>query len=215
MSEKTLNLTIEFRSSTGTTGSNALRAAGKLPAVIYGHGAKPQPIAVDARQFAELWNRGARSSLVTLVLDGKASDTALVREVQRDPVSSRIVHIDLQRVSVHESIHARLPVVTVGVARGVRDSGGVMDVITHELEVSGPADELPDQLTIDVSNMGIHDHVLAGSIALPASVKMITPADALVVSIEASKTARQVEEAAFVTSEQPEPEVIGQKKEAE
>lgn len=215
MSDKTLQLTIEHRTKTGRSVAHALRHAGKLPAVIYGHGAQAQPISVDERQFSEVWLRGARSSLVTLVLNGKASDTALVREVQRDPVSQRIVHIDLQRVSEHESIHARLSVVTVGTAIGVRDFGGVMDVITHELEVSGPANELPEQLSIDVSNLGINEHIIASQIALPSGVKMITPKDTLVILIEASKTARQVEESAFVASEQPVPEVIGQKKEAE
>lgn len=215
MSTKDLRLAIEHREKSGTTGAHALRAAGLLPAVLYGHGAPPQSIAFDAKMFDELLHRGGRNGIFTLTTAGQKSETALVRDVQRNPVTRKIIHVDLQRVGEHESVRAKLPIVTVGVARGVRDSGGVMDVIAHEVEIEGPADQLPERLEVDVTALGIHEHVNAADIVLPDGFTMVTPADTTVVAIEASRTAQQVEEATIAPAEQLQPEVIGQKPEVE
>src|SRR6185437_16812929 len=127
MPAKELKLPIEPRVKVGTTGSNALRHAGKIPAVVYGHGAAPEHVAIDAHAFEELLHRGGRNAIVTLTGAAKRGETALVRVVQYHPISRRVIHADLQRVSADETIAARLPVVTVGVARGIREAGGVMD----------------------------------------------------------------------------------------
>ncbi|HTX59235.1 MAG TPA: 50S ribosomal protein L25 [Verrucomicrobiae bacterium] len=214
MSTKELTLAIEPRSKTGTTGSNALRAAGKIPAVIYGHGTAPEHVALDAHAFEDLLHHGGRTSLVTLTGGAGKSETALVREVQIHPVTRRVIHADLLRVSANEAVHAKLPVVTVGVASGVKDHGGVMDVIVHELEVAGPANRLPDHLEANVVSLGLHGHLTAGDIPLPDGFKMLTPADTIVVSIESSRTERDLEEAALGPVEQAEPEIVGAATEA-
>lgn len=212
-----LNLTIERRDGVGTTQARALRRDGKIPGILYGHGSDPQAIAFTRRALDEIMHRGARTSLITLTMDGKRVDTALLREVQIDPVSRRIVHVDLQRVSADETVHAKLPVVTVGTPEGVRSFGGVMDVVLHELEVEGPANKLPDSLEIDVAELGIHQHVTAGEVQLPPDFKMATPADTIVVSVEPSKTERLLEEAEAVgaVAEQAEPEIVGKPPEEE
>ncbi len=210
MPAKELKLSIESRAKTGTTGSHALRRAGKIPVVLYGHGAAPEHGAVDAHDFAELLHHGGRNAIITLSGGAKRGETALVRAVQYHPVSRSVLHADLQRVSARESITATLPVVTAGVARGIRDSGGVMDVVTHQLEIEGPAGSIPENIEIDVSELDLHDHVTAGDVALPDGFKMVTPADAIVVSIEPSRTERELEEAAAGPAEASEPQVIGE-----
>jgi large subunit ribosomal protein L25 len=206
---KEFNLPVEQRSKLGTTGAHALRAAGKVPAVLYGHGVTPEHLAVDAHAFEELIHRAGRNAIITLTDGSRKRQTALVREIQIHPVSRRIVHADLQRVSADEAIAARLAIVTVGVAEGVRNAGAVMDVITHELEVEGPASRIPEHLEVDVTPLGIHDHVAAGEIALPAGFKLLTPPETIVVAIEPSRTAKELEEAAAPAEEAPQPEVIG------
>jgi large subunit ribosomal protein L25 len=203
------NLSVEKRVKPGTTGSNALRRHGKIPAVLYGHGSQPESIAIDAKAFAELLHHGARNAIVTLKPDGGPNETALVRTIQFHPVSHRILHADFQRVSANEAIVATLDVVTAGVAPGVKDSGGVMDVVMHQLEIQGPASKIPEHLEADVSKLGLYEHVTAGDIKLPEGFTMITPADTIVVSVEASRTERQVEEAATGPTAAAEPQVIG------
>lgn len=206
-----LNLSIERRDGVGTTHARALRKDGKIPGILYGHGSNPQAVAFQRRAFDDILHQGARTSLITLTMDGKRVDTALLREVQIDPISRRTVHVDLQRVSADETVHAKLPVATVGTPEGVRSFGGVMDVVLHELEVEGPANKLPDRIEINVAELGIHQHVTAAEIQLPEGFKMITPPDTTVVSVEPSKTERMLEEAAAVGAvvEQAEPEIVG------
>jgi large subunit ribosomal protein L25 len=214
MATKDLTLAVEPRSNTGTTGSQAVRAHGKIPAVIYGHGTAPEHVAVDAHLFEDLLHKGGRTGMITLVGGAGKSETALVREVQRHPVSHRVLHADLQRVSADETVHAERPIVTVGVARGVKDSGGVMDVITHMLDIEGPANRLPEHLEVDVTNLDLHENITAGDVKLPAGFKLLTPPDTTVVAIESSRTERDVEDAATGPIEAAEPEVIGAKDEA-
>ncbi len=209
MANKELKLSVEPRTKVGTTGSNALRHAGKIPAVIYGHGTPPEHLAIDAHAFEDLLHRGGRNAIVTLTGGTKRDETALVRVVQYHPLSRRVIHADLQRVSADETIASKLAVVTVGVPRGIRELGGVMDVVTHELEIEGPANRIPENLEIDVTELGLHEHVTAGDVALPDGFKMLTPADTTVVSIEPSRTERELEEAAGGPTEAAEPEVIG------
>ncbi len=209
MATKDFNLAVERRQKLGTTGSQALRAAGKVPAVLYGHGVVAEHIAVDAHAFEELIHRAGRNAIITLTEGARKGQTAFVREIQRHPVSRRVIHADLQRVSADETIEARLPIVTVGIAEGVRNAGAVMDVITHELEVSGPASRIPEHLEVDVTELGIHDHITAGEIALPPDFQLVTAPETLVVAIEASRTAREFEEAAAPAEEAAEPQVIG------
>jgi large subunit ribosomal protein L25 len=206
---KDFQLVVEQRAKLGTTGAQALRAAGKLPAVLYGHGVVPEHLAVDAHAFEELVHRAGRNAIITLTDGGRKRQTALVREIQRHPVSRRAVHADLQRVSADETIDARLAIVTVGVAVGVRNAGAVMDVITHELEVAGPANKIPEHLEVDVTPLGIHEHITAGQITLPPGFRLLTAPESIVVAIEPSRTARELEEAAAPVEEVAEPEVIG------
>jgi large subunit ribosomal protein L25 len=210
MAKKDLQLTVAPRERLGTTGAHALRAQGKIPAVVYGHGNVPEHVVVDAHAFEELIHHGGRNAIVTLTDGGRKRQTALVRQIQRHPVSRRIIHADLQRVSADESIDTRLTIVTVGVAEGVRSFGAVMDVIVHELEVEGPANRIPEHLEVDVTALGVHEHLSAADVPLPAGFKLLTPPETVVVSIEPSRTARELEEAAPGAAEEAaQPEVIG------
>ncbi len=201
---------MEQRSRIGTSGARSLRGAGKIPLVLYGHGSVPESLAADGRAFEELLQRGGRSGMITLTDDGKTKDTALVRAIQRDPVSHRIIHADLLRVSAHESVRTRVRVVPVGTARGVRDFGGVMDVLVHEIEIEGPVESLPSQLDVDVHELGIHEHVVASDIRLPNGFTLLTAADTVIIAIEPSRTAHELEEAATAPAEVVQPEVIGE-----
>lgn len=204
-----LSLVIERRDGGGSTKARSLRHAGKVPGVLYGHGSS-ESIAVEGRALSDLLHHGGSSGLIELKMGGKKFDTALVREVQIDPVSRKPIHVDLQRVSATETVHTKVPLVTVGTPDGVRNFAGVMDVVIHELDVEGPANKLPEHLEIDVTDLGIHQHVNAGDVKLPAGIKLLTPADTLVVTVESSKTAHALEEAeAGVAAEQAQPELVG------
>ncbi|HET9095116.1 MAG TPA: 50S ribosomal protein L25 [Candidatus Baltobacteraceae bacterium] len=204
-----LSLVIERREGGSSTKAHALRRAGKVPGVLYGHGSS-ESIAAESRALADLLHHGGRSGLIELKIGGKKLETAMVREIQIDPVSRKPIHFDLQRVSATETVHTKLNLVTVGTPDGVRNMGGVMDLVAHELEVEGPANKLPDHLEVDVTELGIHQHLNAGDVKLPPGVKLLTPADTTVVTVESSKTARALEEAeAGAAPVEAQPELVG------
>jgi large subunit ribosomal protein L25 len=190
------NLAVETRSKAGSTASNSLRKAGKVPAVLFGHGVAALPVALDAKAFDELLHSGGKNSLLNITIDGKTKDTALLREVQRDPITRRILHADLQRVSATETVGASLTLVTIGVPDGVKNSGGVMDVIFHAIEVEGPANALPPNIEVDVSELALHQHVTAGDVKLPANFKLKMDPSTVLIAIEPSRTEQQAAEAA-------------------
>jgi large subunit ribosomal protein L25 len=210
VASKQVAIPMEPRERVGTTAARSLRASGKVPAILYGHGDQPQHVALDNRALEDLLHRGGRTGIITLSMDGKP-ETALLREIQRHPISRKILHADLQRVSATENVRTKIPIIAIGTALGVKDFGAVMDIVVHELEVEGPANQLPDHVEVEVSELGIHEHATAADVKIPSAFKLVTPSDTIVVSIEPSKTARQLEEAEFAaTVEQPEPEVIGE-----
>jgi large subunit ribosomal protein L25 len=188
-------LTVETRDSVGTTSSRALRRSGKVPGVLFGHGAPPRAISIASKTLDELLHRGGKNHLLTITVDG-VTDTAMIRAVERDALSHALISVDLQRIGASESITASLPVVAVGVSPGVRDLSGVLDVVAHTLEVSGPADRVPDHIDVDVSGLGIREHLTASQVVLPEGFTLITPADTLVVTVEPPRTITETEEEA-------------------
>ena len=184
--QRVTSLTIHTRTTTGTTGANVVRREGKVPGVLYGHGGSVS-IAIDSKALAELLASGGQSHIVDATIDG-AHDSVLLRAVQRHPITRKAVAVDFQRVSQTEAIYASVHVVVVGVAPGVKDEGGVLDVVTHALEIKGPAGKLPEHLEVDISGLGVNDHIIASNVKLPAGFTLITPGETTVVSVEGSRT---------------------------
>jgi large subunit ribosomal protein L25 len=185
--ERVTNVIIHQRAEIGTTGAKKARREGRIPGSIYGHGGS-EAIAVDAKTLNDLLTSGGQSHIVEATIGGKI-ESVLLREVQRDPITHRPIAADFQRVSSTEAINASVPIVTVGVAPGVKDQGGVMDTVTHALEIKGPAGKLPEHFEIDVSTLNVNDHITAGDVKLPAGFTLITPPDTVVVAVEGSRTA--------------------------
>jgi large subunit ribosomal protein L25 len=183
--QRVTTLTIHTRAKTGTTGAKAARREGLVPGVLYGHGS-PLSIAVTSRDLADLLSTGGQSHIVDATIGGK-HDSVLLRDVQRHPISHRPIAADFQRVSLTEEVYATVPIVTVGVPPGVKDDGGVLDTVTHALEIKGPAGKLPEELSVDVSALGIGDRILASQVALPAGFALVTGGETTVVSVELTR----------------------------
>ena len=196
-SKKLATLTLEPRTEVGTTSAHALRAAGKIPGVVYGHGSST-PITIDNKALVELILSGNRSHIVEATI-GKQKDSVLLRRIETDPISRKALSVDFQRVGADEAVYATVTVVTTGTPRGVRDQGGVLDLVVHQLEIKGPASNIPDNIVVDVAEMGVHEHLNAGQIALPEGFALVTAADQVVVSVETHRG--QAEETGTETAE--------------
>jgi large subunit ribosomal protein L25 len=178
-------LTLEPREDVGTTAAHRIRREGKIPGVVYGHG-RSTPISIEAKQLSDLILSGEKSKIVEASIGG-GKESVLLRRVEAHPISRKALSVDFQRVAQGEAISASVNIVTVGVPIGVSEGGGVMDVITHSLDIKGPAQSIPDSLTVDASGLDVHQHITAGQIALPEGFTLLTPPETVVVSVEITR----------------------------
>ena len=206
----TATLTAESRSETGKGAARKLRAAGRVPAVIYGHRREPQGLSLDARTLGLTLERVSASSVFELALGG-TTVRALIREVQRHPVSRALVHVDFQELVAGERVTMRVPLAFVGVAEGVRNQGGLLEEVTRELEISADPANIPDRIDVDVSALTIGHPLHVRDLAVPQGVTVLTDAGATVVQVSPPR----LEEEGASSSEAPsgEPEVVRAKKE--
>ena len=196
------------RDGTGKGAARSLRASGRIPGVIYGHGREPQALAIDNRELEKLLSKiSAESTVIELTLDGKSAQT-LIREIQRHPFKRQILHVDFQELVAGEKITVRLPIVLSGVPDGVRQDGGVLDQTLRELEVEVDPASIPSHIEIDVTPLKIGDSIHVRDVKLPEGVEVVTELDSSVCVVSAPRAV--VEET--VATEEPattlEPEVI-------
>jgi large subunit ribosomal protein L25 len=160
------------RASAGTGGARATRREAKVPAIIYGDGRAPESVAVASNELVNIMNRGRfLSSLVDLEIDG-TKVRVIPREVQLDPVHDLPLHVDFQRVSPGARIRVNVPVrfVNEAASPGLK-RGGVLNIVRHEIEVTCPADAIPDHFEFSLEGMEIGRSLHISAITLPEGVR--------------------------------------------
>ncbi len=223
MSETTVE--VKQRDEIGKNANRRLRAAGGIPAVVYGGGKDPIAISVEKTDIHDLLRQAGGENAVFLLKlagTGKARHT-MVREVVVDPISRQIIHIDFQRVLMTEKVKVQVPIELVGVPEGVKNQGGVLDFITREVELECLPGDIPPQLELDVSALEVGDQLQMKDLELPAKVELLEELDRVVAAVAHSRVALEVEaaeaeaegEEVLLEAEPEEPEVIGRGKEEE
>jgi large subunit ribosomal protein L25 len=189
-------LQIAHREVTGKA-TKRLRKAGIIPANIFGHKEASLPVQVDAVSFDRLVRAHAATSIIALRMDGSNdTQTALVRHVQHDPRSGKILHIDFFRVSLTERINVRLPLRFVGEAPAVKNQGGVLLHLLDTFEIECLASDIPEYIEVDVTPLAEVDDILhAEDIKLPENFTLITDPKESVAKVAATR-AEVAEEAA-------------------
>ncbi|HET9311458.1 MAG TPA: 50S ribosomal protein L25 [Actinomycetota bacterium] len=172
-------LNAERRSDAGKGVARKLRAAGKVPAVLYGQGLDTTPLTVDSRELTHLLHSSAGSNvLVDLVVDGE-EHLAIPREIQRDHIHSKWVHVDFLAVSRTETITVNVPVHETGEAVGVKE-GGVVEHHLREVQIECLPQDVPDELVVDITEVELGEMVHVSDLVPPAGVTILTnPEDAI------------------------------------
>jgi large subunit ribosomal protein L25 len=202
-----VSLAAQSRTNTGKGAARSLRREGKVPAVIYGHALAARPLAVDHRALGKLLEAiGGEAALLDVTIDNEAPITALVREVQRNPVRrTDVIHLDLYAVVENEPIEVEIPVHIVGTAEGVRNQGGVLDHHLHRILLKVLPREIPDHIEIDVTNLTL-GHAIHISDITVAKGEIMNDASVSIVSVIMSRA--EVAATPVVAAEGEGPEVI-------
>jgi large subunit ribosomal protein L25 len=156
--------------TTGSAASRRLRGTGKVPAVLYGRGADPQPITVDWRELrGALTTDKGLNALLTLKI-GRKKTTAIVKEMQRHPVRRDVLHVDFLSVDVDKVISTDVPILLEGEALKVTREQGVVDQVLNALIISAKPDAIPGHLTVDITDLEIGHTITVGDLELPDDV---------------------------------------------
>lgn len=191
--------------------STRLAHAGQIPAVLYGRGRDPLPLALSRHDF-ELFSAHHSGTLVELTVEGeKKPVNVMIREIQRSPVKGTVLHVDFVAVSMTEKIHAALPLHLINDPAGVK-AGGILTVTLHELNVEALPGDLPEALECDVAALEIGDTLHVGDVQPSPGVVILDDSELLVASVQAPRLEEVESEEA---EEAAEPEIVGAKEEAE
>ena len=207
--KKTLLLKAEIREHTGSKTVRKIREQGRIPAIVYGHKKTPAAISLDAHNFVEGLHHGHRVMDIQI---GKKKEKTIVKELQYDHLGKNIIHVDLIRVDVGETVKVRVPIELKGTAAGTHESG-IIEEQTDRLEIECRVTDIPETIVVSVKDVHVGDTLHASDIELPDGITLVSPPETLLVTchlVAAAKTTEEVEEEMPVT-----PEIIGETKEPE
>ena len=188
-----LKLVAERREGSGKGVARKLRAAGRVPAVVYGQGMESAALSVDAKELRHVLHAGGANVLLDLIVDGKDL-LALARDVQRDHIRNRFMHVDFLVVSRTEKITLGIPVLVVGESVGVK-AGGVLEHHLWEIQAECLPGDVPDSIEVDVTELAVGDSIKVADLAAPKGVTILSSEDELVLAVVPPQ-AREVEEVA-------------------
>lgn len=199
-----ITLVAEPGRTTGSPASRRLRAEGRIPAVVYGHGVEPTSVSVNGRDLRHaLSGESGLNQLLSLKIGGQ-SHLALARELQRHPVRNTVIHVDFQVVSRDQVVSSDVPILLTGEAKEVEMAKGIVEHVLTSLTVQSRPGSIPDSIDIDISSMSVGDTIRVSDITLPSGVTTETDPEEAVV-IAATTAAEEAEEAAGGDAEGPEP----------
>jgi large subunit ribosomal protein L25 len=189
-----VTLTAETGRALGSRSSRRLLRDGKVPAVVYGLDRDTVAVAVEWPSLrAALTTDAGLNALITLDVDGH-EDLTIVKDLQRDPVRREVVHVDFLRVSRDVEIEVEVPIVLEGHAEKVEREDGTVSHLLFTLSVYAKPGAIPNELTVDVSDMELHDSIRVGDLTLPSGVRTEVDEDEVIVSAQISRETIEVAE---------------------
>jgi len=218
---KDITVTAETRSGRGKNEARRLRASGSAPAVLYGVSDTSVPVAVNPKEIGRILNsKTGHNTIFNLAVTGGETTPVMVVDWQTDPVKNNLLHVDLKRIDLAKRLRVSVPVNVHGEPKGVKQQGGLLELITREIEIECLPDEIPEHFTVDVGELMIGQSKRASDIPVSGSVKLVSSPDSVIAHVIALKVveeAKPAEVAAVPVAEgaPAEPEVIKKGKKEE
>ncbi|MDA8138791.1 MAG: 50S ribosomal protein L25 [Desulfobacteraceae bacterium] len=189
----TIELQVKTRKSKGNSPARALRRGGQMPAVLYGPKTPPSMIALQTRDLELILNKGGLGrSVISLFVDGgQAAKPVMIKELQIDPVTKDLLHVDFYEVSMDRKIRVKIPVVVTGRPVGV-ENGGVLQMVRRDVEVFCLPNEIPNAITVDVTNLDIGQAFHVEDIKIEGNIEIPHEVNFTILTISAAKREAEV-----------------------
>jgi large subunit ribosomal protein L25 len=199
-----ITVAAETRASRGKNEARRLRQRGLIPAIVYGAFKEPLAVAVSPKEVERiLHSKSGHNTIFDVGVQGGETTPAMVVDWQYDPVKDTLLHVDLKRIDLTKRIIVSVPVVTQGESRGVKEQDGLLELVTREVTIECLPDDIPENFTLNVTELMMGQSIRAADIALPASVKLMSSPDNVIAHVVAL---REEEEAPAATAEVATPE---------
>src|SRR5881396_1471429 len=211
---KDITVAAEVRAARGKNEARRLRVRGFIPAVLYGAYKDSVAIGVSPKELVHILNsKTGHNTIFNLAIQGGENTPVMVVDSQRDPVKGNMLHADLKRIDLSKRIRVSVPVNTSGEAAGIKLQGGLLEIISREVEIECLPDEIPEHFEVDVSSLMIGQSVRAGAIPMTGSMRLLSPPEAVIAHVVALRVeevapAAVTAEVAPVAEAGAEPEVI-------
>ncbi len=161
-----------------------VRAAGKIPAVLYGPGRDPVAVEVDPKQISRILHSDTgHNTIIDVEVAGQPTAKAMIVDWQYEPIKDRLIHIDLKRIALDKVLRVRVRVKLLGTPVGVKTEGGVLDQVMREVEVECLPADIPNHIDVDVSELGMHQVIRVNGLPHSDKIKYLTPEDATVAHV--------------------------------
>lgn len=208
---KEVNLTVQKRDATGKGANRHLREIGDIPAVVYGPEMNPIPVQVNYKKLYRLMHGIPLNTIINLDIEGtdQPSRKVLIRELQKDPVSGNLLHIDFHQIPLDKPITLTAPIRTIGIPLGVSTFGGILQNVRRSIEISCLPADIPDIIEIDISELNIGDSIHVSDIQLE-KVNILTNPVRTIVTVVAPTV---IKEPAAAEAEEEGEEVEGEEAE--
>ncbi len=187
-----MKLEVKTRERTGKENSKKLRKDGWVPAVVYGVGESNWHIAIPLQNIHELLREThGDTKVISMKLENQEKDV-IIKHIDRDPITGEVMHLDFQIVHKGEEIHADVPVQIVGTAKGIK-LGGILEVLHWHIPMKGDVSKIPPHITIDVTNLGLHDSIHVKDLKVEG-VKILMHPEDVIVTVIPPRRAEGIEE---------------------
>jgi large subunit ribosomal protein L25 len=161
-----------------------VRAAGKIPAVLYGSGRDPVAVEVDPKQISRILHSDTgHNTIFDVEVSGQPTAKAMIVDWQREPIKDSLIHIDLKRIALDKALRVRVRVKLLGIPVGVKTEGGVLDQVLREVEIECLPADIPGHIDVDVSELEMHQVLRVSGLPHSEKIKYLTPEDATVAHV--------------------------------
>jgi large subunit ribosomal protein L25 len=191
---ETINLHAKPREIFGKQ-NKTLRKTGLIPVILYGHKIKSMPLVIDKKEFDQIFNRAGQTTLIDLDVEGSDKTKVLVHDVQFDPISDEIIHVDLHQIKMTEKIKTEVPVVTIGESPAVKDLDGSLIINKDKIEIECLPQDLLHEIEVNVEGLKtFEDKICVSDLNIPKNVSVLDNPEEVVVLVNPPRSEEELAE---------------------